>query len=114
MCIQVFQLLGATSPTLNIIMIMADRASHFSITRDFNRSYLDSVDKHKQWMMEEWIRFVEAWSPTSLLTTLNVAAKSCVTFACARCGLSCVRQRCTIIECCEKGSLISKDERQGG
>lgn len=45
---------------------MTDRASHFKMTRDFNRSYRDIVDKHKQWTMEEWIHFVEAWSPYTL------------------------------------------------
>lgn len=43
--------------------IMTDRASHLSMTRDFNRGYRDIVDKHKQWTMEEWIHFVESWSP---------------------------------------------------
>ncbi|BDA51631.1 hypothetical protein COCOBI_19-1870 [Coccomyxa sp. Obi] len=43
--------------------IMADRASHLTMTRDFGRSYRDIVDKHKQWTMEEWIHFVESWSP---------------------------------------------------
>ena len=42
---------------------MAARADHIVATRDFNRPYRDIVDKHKQWTMEEWLHFVEAFSP---------------------------------------------------
>ena len=42
---------------------MKDRAQHVAATRDFNRPYRDIVDRHRQWTMEEWIHFAEAWSP---------------------------------------------------
>ena len=48
--------------------IMKDRAAHIKAPRDFNRPYRDIVDRHRQWTMEEWIHFVEAWSPYVLST----------------------------------------------
>ena len=42
---------------------MTARAKNVMIPRDFNRPYRDIVDKHKQWTMEEWLHFVEAFSP---------------------------------------------------
>ena len=42
---------------------MTARAANTKAPRDFNRPYRNIVDKHKQWTMEEWPHFVEAFSP---------------------------------------------------